>query len=358
MSKHISSRKASILNSLGGFEVDAFLITNITTLRYSTGFTGSAGNAVLTPDGAYFLTDFRYKSQLKEQVLEYEHVIMPTPLEGMKSLSIFTGGGRIAFEADDVPVSKLAEFEKNFPDVEWVPTSLIIERIAAIKDEEEIENIHAAAKIVDTVFTEILEFIKPGISENDISAEISYRTKKAGSEVDPFEPIIASGERSALPHGISSAKRIETGDFVVLDFGATIGGYAADMTRTVVIGEPSERHREIYAVVLEAQKTAVSAATDGITGADLDAVARKVITERGYGEYFGHALGHGLGLDVHTWPRVSSANKEPLLAGMAVTIEPGVYIPDFGGVRIEDDIVLTENGCRNLTGSPKDLISI
>ena len=223
---------------------------------------------------------------------------------------------------------------------------------------EEIKNIINACNIIDDVFLKIVEIIKPGVTEMDISAEISYQVKMRGSEVDPFEPIIASGKRSALPHGISTSKKIEEGDLIVLDFGATTAGYAGDMTRTIVVGEPTEKQRQVYEVVLGAQEAAIAAAKDGITGLELDSVARDYINDRKYGDYFGHALGHVLGLNVHTWPRVSEANKEQLLSNMVVTIEPGIYIPDFGGVRIEDDIVLNNGSCINLTKSTKEFISV
>ena len=265
---------------------------------------------------------------------------------------------RIGFEADHVSVSEMSILKENFPDVEWVETKLIVERIAAVKDEEEIKNISNACNIIDNVFLRMLDVIKPGISEMDISAEISYQVKMRGSEGDPFEPIIASGWRSALPHGISTSKKIEEGDLVVIDFGATTGGYAGDMTRTIVVGKPSEKQRQVYETVLGAQEAAISAAKAGISGLELDRVARDYINKCDYGEYFGHALGHGLGLNVHTWPRVSEANKEQLLSNMVVTIEPGIYIPDFGGIRIEDDIVLKKNGCVNLTKSTKEFISL
>jgi len=354
----IRNRIEKILTSLEDIGLDHFYITGLMNVRYATGFSGSAGQAVISKSKSYFLTDFRYKEQIKSQVQEYEHVIKQNMLECLRSLDILKGKVRIGFEADHVSVSELSVLKENFPDVEWVETKLIVERIAAVKDEEEIKNITNACNIIDNVFLRILEIIKPGVTEMDISAEISYQVKMRGSEVDPFEPIIASGKRSALPHGISTSKKIEEGDLIVLDFGATTAGYAGDMTRTIVVGEPSEKQRKVYEVVLGAQEAAIAAAKDGITGLELDSVARDYINDRKYGDYFGHALGHGLGLNVHTWPRVSEANKEQLLSNMVVTIEPGIYIPDFGGVRIEDDIVLNNGGCINLTKSTKEFISV
>lgn len=354
----IKNRIEKILTSLEDLGLDHFYLTGLMNVRYATGFTGTAGQAVISKSKSYFLTDFRYKEQIKSQVQEYEHVIKQNMLKCLKSLDILKGKVRIGFEADHVSVSELSVLKENFPDVEWVETKLIVERIAAVKDEEEIKNISTACDIIDEVFLSIVKIIKPGITEIEISAEISYQTKMKGSVADPFEPIIASGKRSALPHGISTSKKIEEGDLIVLDFGASTAGYAGDMTRTVVVGEPTEKQRQVYDVVLGAQEAAITAAKDGITGLELDLVARNYITDRKYGDYFGHALGHGLGLNVHTWPRVSEANKEQLLTNMVVTIEPGIYIPDFGGVRIEDDIVLNNGGCINLTNSTKEFISV
>ena len=354
----IKNRMGKILTSLEEVGLDHIYITNLTNIRYATGFSGSAGQAIISKSKSYFLTDFRYGEQIKSQVQEYEHVIKQNMLDCLKTVDILKGKARIGFEADHVSVSEMSKLKENFPDVEWVETKLIVERIAAVKDEEEIKNISNACNIIDNVFLRMLKIIKPGITEIDISAEISYQVKMKGSEVDPFEPIIASGWRSALPHGISTRKKIEERDLVVLDFGATTGGYAGDMTRTIVVGEPSEKQRQVYETVLGAQEAAISAAKAGISGLELDTVARDYINERNYGEYFGHALGHGLGLNVHTWPRVSEANKEQLISNMVVTIEPGIYIPDFGGVRIEDDIVLNDNGCVNLTKSTKEFISV
>ena len=354
----IKKRMGKIIENLHQFDVDSIYLTNNENIRYATGFSGSAGNAILSAEVSYFLTDFRYQEQIKSEVKEYEHIVDKDMLKCLKSMDLLEKEGSIGFEADHLSVTQLAALESNFPNVEWIKTNLVVERAAAIKDEMEIENISAACKIIDEVFLYIIEVIKPGMTENEISAEITYQSKLKGSEKDPFEPIIASGWRSALPHGISTSKSIENGDLLVLDFGATVNGYVGDMTRSVVIGEPNDKQREIYAAVLGAQEAAIDASIDGITGAELDAVARAHISNLQFGEYFGHALGHGLGLNVHSWPRVSEANREQLLAGMIITIEPGIYIPDFGGVRIEDNILLTDEKSINLTGSSKEFISI
>jgi len=344
--------------ALEPLDVDGFLVTNLTNVRYLTGFTGSAGAALLLRERGYFLTDFRYKEQSKAEIHAFETVIGEDTPDCLRRAELLAVPARIAFEADHLSVHSWQRQKEDFPDIEWVQSSMVLEKIAAIKEDEEIANIRRAAQIADRVYGEILPLISPDRTENDISAEISYSAKRLGSEVDPFPPIVASGARSALPHGVSSNKPISTGDLVVLDFGATVEGYAADMTRTVVVGEPTEEQSRIYDIVLEAQSSAIEAAHAGMKCSQLDAVAREYITEAGYGEFFGHSLGHGLGLEVHTYPRLSKQNHDLLKAQMVVTIEPGIYIPGVGGVRIEDDVVIAADGCTNLTGSPKELLHV
>lgn len=226
-----------------------------------------------------------------------------------------------------------------------------------IKDETELGLMRRAAEIADQAFAEVLPLVKPGVAERDLAAELEYRMKRLGAEGPAFETIVASGFRSSLPHGRASEKRIEHGDFVTFDFGAIYRGYCSDMTRTVVVGEPTEKQREIYGIVLEAQRRGVAACRAGITGKELDAVCRSYIAEKGYGEAFGHGTGHGVGRFIHEGPKVSlRGENDRLEAGMVVTIEPGIYLPGWGGVRIEDMVLVTETGCEPFTKTPKDLL--
>jgi len=239
-----------------------------------------------------------------------------------------------------------------------VPTENLVESISIKKEQNEIEKIKKAISITEQVFYEILDFVKPQAKEQDIAAEIEYRFKKYGSSAPFFETIVASGKRSALPHGVASGKKIEKGDLVTLDMGAVYDGYTADLTRTVVVGKANKRQKEVYNIVLKAQKQALSKVKPKIRACDLDKVARDVIKRAGYGKYFGHGLGHGIGGIIHEGPAVNPRNQQLLEPGMVITVEPGIYIPNWGGVRIEDDVLITKRGCEVLTKAEKKLIEV
>jgi Xaa-Pro aminopeptidase len=247
---------------------------------------------------------------------------------------------------------------KLFPSVAFASTSDIVEEAMLAKDEHEIGMIRRAVRISDRVFEKVLDAIRPGVNELEISAEISYLHKSLGAERDAFETIVASGERSAFPHARASQKKIRSGELVTLDFGCVVDGYNSDITRTVIVGKANMRAKRMYEAVCEAQQEAINSAKAGMWARDLDAVARKSIGRRGYGKFFNHSLGHGLGLHVHERPKVSQLSTERLRAGSVITIEPGVYIPDFGGVRIEDDVLLTANGCVVLNEATKEFIVV
>ncbi|MFQ5769668.1 MAG: M24 family metallopeptidase [bacterium] len=340
-------------------KLDAFLITSLVNIRYLFGFTGSNAIALITSDLSFFVTDRRYKQQVKEQVQNAEILIaLKDLIAELKKLKILNAGMRLAFEAMHLTVNHYRHLKKTFPEVKLIASERVVEKISSVKTPAEVENIKKAARICGAVFDEILTIIKPGVREMDISAEISYRTKLHGSEKDPFEPIIASGKRSALPHGISSDKKFEFGDLVIMDFGTVVNGYAADVTRTVVIGEPSPTQSEMAAVVLEALQVSEAAVTPGILGKKLDGVARDYFKQRGYAKFFQHSLGHGLGLEVHGLPRIGERSDDPLEVGNVITLEPGVYLADIGGVRIEDDFVVTNTGVENLTPFPREMVCV
>ncbi|MCK5573372.1 MAG: aminopeptidase P family protein, partial [Bacteroidetes bacterium] len=250
------------------------------------------------------------------------------------------------------------ELRRRFPGVQFRPTSDFVEQIALAKDARELGLITQAVRITDRVFEEVLEQIRPGVRELDIAAEISYLHRRMGAEKDAFDPIVASGGRGALPHARPSRRRFTKGDFVTLDFGCTVGGYSSDLTRTVAVGSVSRRKREAYGVVLAAQEEAIDAVRPGMWARELDRIAREKIRKAGYGTYFTHSLGHGLGLHVHERPRISAVSRDRLVKGAVVTIEPGVYLPGEFGLRIEDDVSITRNGCRVLTSAPKELLVV
>ncbi|MFQ5824438.1 MAG: M24 family metallopeptidase [bacterium] len=341
------------------FELDAFLITSLANIRYLYGFTGSNGIGLITSDLSFFVTDRRYIQQAKQQVHNAEILIGKQDLLAeLKKENLLNSGTKLGFEARHLTVKEFTHLKKTFPEVKLIASERIVEKIASVKDSEEIANLKKAAVICGEIFDEIISLLKPGMRELDISAELSYRTKLHGSEKDPFEPMVVSGTRSALPHGASSVKRLQLGDLVILDFGAVVNGYAADFTRTIVMGEPSHKQKEMTEVVIEALHMSEAATKPGIIGKNLDGVARDYLKQHGYAQFFMHSLGHGLGLEVHGLPRIGELSNDPLEVGNVIALEPGVYLPEIGGVRIEDNFVMTKEGIENLNPVRRELISV
>jgi len=341
--------------------LEAFLVMRPENRRYLSGFTGSAGYVLVTRDEAILFTDFRYRTQAPEQSPHCRFVEIQNALPIDAILAELTNKQlkNIGFEKDYVNYAQYEQFVGGFTGIEVVPSSGLVEDLRAVKDEGELAIMRQAAKIADDAFSHILGYLRPGISELDVSLELETFMKKQGAHSAAFEIIVASGKRSALPHGKASAKILEKGDFVKLDFGAYYQGYNSDLTRTVVLGQPTDKQREIYNIVLESQLHALANIKPGMTGKEADALSRDIITAKGYGEFFGHSLGHGLGMVVHELPNLSvRAESQVLRPGHVVTVEPGIYLPELGGVRIEDDIVITENGNEVLTHSTKELLII
>ncbi|GMX65522.1 Xaa-Pro dipeptidase [Paenibacillus elgii] len=337
----------------------ALLITNATNRKYMTGFTGSAGYVLITADRAVLLTDFRYVTQASEQAAGYEIIEHgPKVVESINDLLRKWGIDKLGFEQTDLSYGTYSSYAEALGGIEFAPTGGLVESLRMIKDDGEIAVMQQAANLADRAFVHVLGLLKSGVKELDISLEIEIFVRKHGAASTSFETIVASGERSALPHGKASDKIIGTGEFVTLDFGAYYKSYCSDITRTVIVGTPTDKHRDIYKIVLEAQMEALERIKPGMTGKEADAVARDIIKRYGYGDHFGHGTGHGLGMEVHESPRLSVQGDVVLAPGMVVTVEPGIYLPGFGGVRIEDDIVITETGNRRLTQSSKDLIVI
>lgn len=353
----MNSRIEKLRDQFDQLKVDAFLVTFLPHLRYVSGFTGSNGVGIVTRQNVYLLTDGRYADQVRHEVRGWKTFITQDGLfDEMKRQKLLRAGQRIGFDGNTLVVGQFRHLKKILPKVTFLPKVDTIEKIAAVKDEAEIRTIKQAVVITDQVFNEILPFLKPGVRELDIAAEIAYRHRKHGAEGDGFETIVASGERSALPHGRASSKKLRHGDFVTLDFGCVYQGYHSDLTRTVILGRPSSTAKRIYRTVLEAQQRAIDAARSGMKAKDLDAVARNYIKSKGYEKFFRHSLGHGIGLQIHEPPRLSILSKAALETGNVVTIEPGIYVPNIGGVRIEDDVVIRDGHCEVLNRAPKELI--
>jgi len=353
----MAHRLARIRTRLESLDADGLLLSALPNIRWSCGFTGSNGLLLVTPDSAQFVTDGRYTDQAQEEVDGAEVLISSEGLmQCLREADLLNTLEDVVVQADDVTVEAYQQLQEHCPSVNWRPESGVLTSLVARKQATEIDRIRAAQALTETVFEEILEEIRPGRTEQEIAADITYRHLRRGAERMAFDPIVASGPNAAYPHARPTSRTLESGDMVVVDMGCVLDGYASDMTRTVAVGPPSETAREGYRVVREAQRRALNAAQAGMRAKELDRVARSFIDEAGLGEYFSHGLGHGIGLEVHEWPRVSHSSDDELPVGACVTIEPGVYVPEASyGVRIEDIVVLQEEGNRNLTQTDKEL---
>jgi Xaa-Pro aminopeptidase len=333
-------------------ELDRMLVTDLTNVRYLTGFTGTNGACICGPDVRLFLTDFRYTERAAAEVEGWETVTITNDwLKGIaERLS-----GRVGFEDDHMSVRLLGKLKEKLADgIEMVAAGGAVERLRRVKDEEELAAIAAASKLADEVWTWSLERGLAGRSEREVARAAEARIRELGGDPS-FPAIVAAGPNGALPHAEPGEREIGRGELVVFDMGAQLDGYCSDGTRTFATGEPGEEAREVYEVVLAAQLQSLEAIKAGVKGEDVDGVARKVITDAGYGEHFGHGLGHGVGLEVHEAPRVSLRSDDVLASGEVVTVEPGIYLPGKLGVRIEDLVVVADDGLRNLSTLPKDL---
>lgn len=349
-------RLARLRQKMSAKGISHLYITKPENRYYLSGFTGTAGVLLIGQATADFLTDFRYIEQVKTQSPHF-NVVKVEQLSPVGLLSEILGkykGAKLAFEAADLSYKKYQELEHGLPGIELVPCEGLVEELRLIKDETEIKIIRQAMAIGDKAFAHILQYIKPGISELALALELEFFMRKLGASGTAFATIMASGPRAALPHGVASDRQLQAGDLLTMDFGALYQGYNSDMTRTVVLGQPDQRQLEIYNIVLEAQRAGLAAVKAGISAKEVDAAARQVITGYGYGGFFGHGTGHGVGIAIHENPSLNTKDETLLQPGMVVTIEPGIYLPQWGGVRIEDSVLVTANGCEILTSSPKN----
>ena len=353
----INKRVETIQNNL---EKDtALLITSGPNRFYFTGFESSAGNVLITKNEAYFLIDFRYIEKAKSVVKHMEVKLSTKPLDEVKLLLEKNGVKNLFVETYSMSVESFGKFEKGLSGVKVLTDSKmdkLIEEMRAIKTLDELEAIKKAQKLTDDTFSYILERIEPGRSEIDVMLDMEFYMRKLGSEGVSFDFIVVSGKNSSLPHGVPSDKKIEKGDFVTMDFGAVIDGYRSDMTRTVAVGSVSDKQRHVYDTVLKAQLEAFKAIKPGVVCKEVDKVARDIIYSAGYEGCFGHGLGHSVGIEIHETPCFNTVCETIAKPGMIITVEPGIYIENRFGVRIEDMAYITENGAESLTFSEKKLI--
>lgn len=337
--------------------IDGILITDAMNRRYLTDFTGSAGTVIVTKTDAYLLVDFRYVSQANTQATNFtvKKIDRAIIYEEISALSEHFGIKKLGFEQQHQSFFYYSQLLKSIK-VDLVPLSNVVEKLRMYKNESEIAILKKAAEISDAAFAHILTFIRPGRTEIEISNELEFHMRKLGATSSSFDIIIASGVRSALPHGVASGKIVEQGDMITLDFGAYYQGYCSDMTRTIAVGEPNPKMKEIYAIVHDALENALSSIKVGMTGKEADALTRNLISDKGYGDKYGHGMGHGIGLYIHEDIFMNPTCEQHIEEGMVLTVEPGIYIPNLGGVRIEDDIIMKKDGIEIITKSPKELI--
>lgn len=360
-------RQLRLQNALSAHRLDALLVTHVPNVRYLCGFTGSAGVLLVTQAGSVFFTDGRYTAQARAEVKAAKIVIaakaplataaewLPTHQPGRRRRHPV----KVGIEGEHMTVAARSRLAGILPTgfrLREAPP--LVEQARMVKDEDELRRVRSAVILGAGLFVRALQVIRPGVREVEVAAEMEHAARKAGAEAMSFETIIASGKRSALPHGRASQAAIPAQGFVVFDFGVILSGYCSDMTRTVYVGRPSAEARGIYQAVKQAQQAAVDAVRPGISLSEIDGAARKSLQNSGLARYFTHSIGHGVGLEIHEAPRVAAGQTEILQPGMVITIEPGVYLPGKWGVRIEDMVVVTERGCEVLTPTSKELVTI
>lgn len=351
----LHSRVLKAAGLLSGLGLDALIFTGLPNLRYLVGFIGSDGVLVVTGDGAWFLTDSRYTSQAGLEASHCRVREYRAKAEGVAALCAEASLTRVGIEAEQTTVAFHRSLAEAAAGVELVPLEAELDGLRLVKEPAEIELLANCAAIASAALEEILPLVRPGAVEQELALALEMAMRRRGGDDRSFDFIVASGVRGALPHGRASDKVIADGELVTFDFGARYHGYCSDETVTVAVGHADDRQREIYQVVKEAHDLAIAAVRPGVACKELDRIARGYIEEKGFGSYFGHGLGHGVGIEVHEKPVVSYRSEQLAEEGMVFTIEPGIYIPGFGGVRIEDTVVVTGDGCRLLTGVSKEL---
>ncbi len=354
------SRQKEFARTLTGAHLDGFMVTHPANLRYLCGYTGSNGLLLFPGGRPVFFTDGRYTQQAREEVKGARLVIAKGPLlEAAGKLIGAMKSATVGFEADLTTVVAANQLRKiGHKKITWKPTSGLIMRLRLIKDADELDVIREAVHLGAAVYESAVHSIQPGIHESEVAGRLEFAARQAGADGMSFDTIVAGGKRSALPHGRATSKPLPRRGFVVVDSGVVLDGYCSDMTRTVHVGRASREERGWYSAVLEAQLAAIATVRAGVTAGEVDGAARSVLRQARLDRYFTHSTGHGVGLEIHEPPRLGRGQQEELQAGMVITIEPGVYIPERGGVRVEDMVLVTNAGCKILTPVDKQLIEI
>ena len=349
-----------IQNTLKELRLDGVLISDEKNQRYALGFPFTDGAVLLSREEAWLVTDSRYVEAAAAAVGGWAEVLLfdgKRPLaECVRQTVRKAGIKRLGVEEEKLSHAAFQRWQQQLSGCVLCPAQQLFETLRAVKDEEELESMRLAQKISERALMETLHCVKPGVSEREIAAELVYRMMKFGGEGCSFDPIVIAGAKTSMPHGVPGDELLQQGSFITMDFGCLKNGYCSDMTRTFALGSADDEMVNVYETVLKAQRAGIDAARAGITGRELDGAARSVISAAGHGHHFGHGFGHSLGLDIHEKPAASPANDKPLPAGAVISAEPGIYIPGRFGVRIEDVLVLREDGCENITGFPKELI--
>jgi len=335
-------------------KLDALVVFGLPNMRYLCGFTGTDGVLLITLDKSIFLTDSRYIEQAQKQVTADQISCygskLPALIEHLTTLKSY----RVGFEAESVSVALYDDLVDLAPDsLKWCPLGAALKALRGVKTEEELVALKSAADLNQQAFSAVLPMIVPGVRETEIALELEISLRHLGGEANAFDFIVASGSRGALPHGVASSKKLQEGELVTIDFGTRVAGYHSDETVTLAIGQIDRKLRQIFDIVLEAHDSALAFIRPEVAICELDAVARDIISAAGFGKYFGHGLGHGVGLEIHEYPGITPRSSRKLREGMVFTVEPGIYIPDIGGVRIEDTVVVTADGFELLTSIPK-----
>jgi Xaa-Pro aminopeptidase len=351
----LKNRRRRLLPFFKEHDLDLLLIGHPLNLRYLSGFSGSEGALLLTPEGGWFLCDSRYTVQANSEVPGLTVVEHALHQEGLAALVRQAGGHRLGFEAAHMTVSHHSGLAACLPEMLLVPIGPELDTIRNCKDTGELEQLEKVASLASSSLEVVLSQVRPGLMEAELALQLEFEMRRRGAEGRGFDFIVASGVRGAMPHGRASDKLLQAGELVTIDFGAVLDGYHSDETVTVAVGSVSDRQQKVYDTVLEAHDRAIAAVRPGISCKAVDAVARNYIHDQGFGEFFGHGLGHGVGLAIHEKPVISPRSDVIIEEGMVFTIEPGIYIPGFGGVRIEDTVAVTADGCRLLTKVPKKL---